>query len=409
MFHQRHAERCRALGLLSVTNLQATKRCIRVGFLLNPVAGAGGPEALKGSDSEKTREAVALGKIAKRSPSRALQFFTALEEKKRCEFICVQGEMGSFALQSMSGDGIHIETLNLNHTTPTSAEDTIAISRQLLTEDIDILIFVGGDGTARDICSAVGHKVPVLGVPSGVKMHSGVFAITPSSAAKVLDELTRGNIVGLMAREVRDIDEASLQKGVVKSRYFGSMLVPEEIRYIQSVKQGGSEVDELVLADIAAEIKERLCDEDESETLVIFGTGSTTQFMQDELDMPGTLLGVDVYLNNKPVTLDADAATLECLTASHKGRIVLILTAIGGQGHIIGRGNQQLSPQILRRIGRENLWLVLTKTKLKALDTRPLLMDSGDSQLDDSWRGLVPVVTGYRDQVLYRLGIWDGE
>ncbi len=389
--------------------LRAPRRGLRVGFLVNPFAGAGGPAALKGSDDLAIRDAVVKGAIEARAPARARQFLDALAAQTPWRLVAAPGAMGADCLHRAAGGGVfEVEVMADQLPAVTGADDTRRLARAMLAQALDLLVFVGGDGTARDVCSVLGERMPVLGVPAGVKMHSGVFAVTPQAAARVLDELAAGRLVSLMAREVRDIDEAALPSGVVKSRYYGCMRVPEELQYIQSVKHGGVEVDELVLADIAAEIKERLEEEENRGALVIFATGSTTQFIQTELAMPGTLLGVDVSLNHALIARDVDARALEKLVARHRGKMIIILTAIGGQGHIIGRGNQQLSPAVLRAVGRDNLWVVMTKSKLKSLASRPLLMDSNDPELDHRWRGLIAVITGYRDQVLYRLGIGDG-
>lgn len=375
---------------------------LTIGFLVNPIAGAGGPAAHKGSDLLKTRRALLAGEIQPRSPLRAQQFLTALAPQVNYQFVTAPGVMGEDLLQQYRPGSYRCVDVVLQQ--DTSEKDTQKIVAQMLHAGVDLIVFVGGDGTARDVCSVVGSKVPVLGVPSGVKMHSGVFAITPSAAACVLSEVFSGELVSLQEQEVRDIDEEALQKGAVKSRYYGSMLVPDEVRFIQAVKSGGIEVDELVLADIAAEISERIEDEENRNALVIFATGSTTQFIQQELGCPGSLIGVDVTKNAELIAVDVNATELELIVSEHVGKVIIVLTAIGGQGHILGRGNQQLVPSVLRRVGRDNLWLVMTKTKLKNLAGRPLLIDSNDPELDRLWQGLVPVVTGYHDQVLYRLG-----
>ncbi len=373
---------------------------LKIGFIVNPIAGAGGPAGHKGSDLECTRDAIASGDIERRSPGRAQQFLQNLSVIEKIVFVSAPGIMGADYLNGTPNSQFEEVEYKLN--TESTPEDTKAVLRLMKTKHVDLVLFVGGDGTARDVCSVLKTDIPVLGIPSGVKMHSGVFALTPLAAAKVVDELVEGSLVSLMESEVRDIDEEALQKSVVKSRYFGSMLIPEELHYVQSVKSGGVEVDDLVLADIAAEVQERIEDLP-NETLVVFGTGSTTQFIQQELGCPGTLLGVDVVCQNNLIAADVDSLELTKRVSAHKGRVVIILTAIGGQGHIIGRGNSQLVPDVLKCVGRENIWVVATKSKIQQLNGRPLLIDSNDSALDEHWCGVIPVITGYHDQVLYRL------
>ncbi len=372
--------------------------------MLNPFAGAGGPAGFKGSDALTTKALVISGEIEARAYGRARQFIDALQCLELCDFYTVNGDMGQVLLTVAESRQCTVKTLDLDLPEISSQESTVLVVKKMLELHLDLLIFVGGDGTARDVCSAVTPSTPVLGIPAGVKMHSGVFAISPVAAAKVLDDIVRGNIVSLVEREVRDIDEAEFQQGRVRSRYYGDMLVPDELRYMQNVKQGGVEQEELVLCDIADEVKERIEDPENKEAIFIFAGGSTTHFIEQSLGFDGTLLGIDVIHNGSLVEKDCSAATLEALTSDTQCKIIIVLTLIGGQGYVIGRGNQQLSPVVLRRAGRENLWIVASKTKLEGLDKRPLLIDSNDINLDLQWEGLVPVITGYRDQVLYRLG-----
>lgn len=376
----------------------------KIGFLVNPYAGIGGPQGLKGSDSEAAQRAADKGEIPFRAPLRVQQFLSALNTEfvntELVDFYAVSGAMGGDALREQK---LNFIALDLPVNQPSTALDTCALAEHFLHARMDLLVFVGGDGTARDICRTVGTRIPVLGVPSGVKMHSGVFAITPLAAAKVVNDLVADKLVSLLRREVRDIDEVALLQSRVTSRYFGEMLVPDEIHYMQSVKNSGVEQEELVLCEIADEIKERLEDEEYRDASVIFSGGSTTFYIEEQLGCAGSLLGVDVYRRGQLIKKDVSAAELEDYVLHIAGKVILVLTAIGGQGHIIGRGNQQLTPKVLQRVGRENLWVVATKTKLNALQNRPLLIDSNDPELDKDWRGFIQVITGYRDHVLYRL------
>ncbi len=384
-----------------VQGIQCGKNKLRVGLLINPYAGYGGPQGLKGSDNIAAHPEN-LKDFDSRATLRAKQCLEVIQNRENIQWVTTSGVMGAAALRDLiHGDVDFILEHSTSH--PTTAEDTKEISRLLKAQQIDVLVFVGGDGTARDVCAAISTSIPVLGVPAGVKMHSGVFAISPLAAARVIEELASGQLVAVDEEEVRDIDEASFQKGIVKSQHYGYMLVPQEHRFIQHVKQGGVEQEELVLLDIANDIRERMEDEAE-DTLYIFAPGSTTHFVLEELGCSSTLLGVDVYQYGEIKLADACASDLEAFVEDFSGKIVLVLTAIGGQGHIIGRGNQQLSPALLKRIGRDQLWIVATKTKILALDSRPLIIDSNDPELDLEWQGFIPVITGYRDTILYRVG-----
>lgn len=383
------------------------KKQLRIGFFANPYAGLGGPQALKGSDELAKNLSQQSASFESRSFQRAAQFFTALQEINDIEWVCERGAMGLAglrnALPAQTFDTLKVSTIDQEFVLPTKADDSRALCRALSEAHIDLLLFVGGDGTARDVCVSVAKELPVLGIPAGVKMHSGVFAISPSAAAEVVRAMALGELVSVANEQVRDIDETAFQQGIVRSRHFGEMLVPQALQFVQSVKQGGVEVDELVLLDIAHEIEERIADAQDN-TLFIFAPGSTTHFIQQHLQMDGTLLGIDVSDGHTLLDKDVSAERLQQMLEQHSGPVILILTAIGGQGHILGRGNQQLTPNILRRIGRENLWVVATKAKLLGLASRPLICDSNDAALDAAWQGLIPVITGFHDTVLYRVG-----
>jgi len=262
-----------------------------------------------------------------------------------------------------------------------------------------LLLFAGGDGTARDICAVIEERLPVLGIPAGVKIHSGVYAITPRAAGEVVAMLLEGRMMDIKESAVMDIDENALRDGVVRARRYGDMLVPQEGRFIQSVKSGGKEVEELVLADIAAEVADHM----EDDVLYIVGSGTTCQAVMDHLGLPNTLLGIDAVLNRELIGSDLGESELLALLEQHPNARAVI-TIIGGQGHILGRGNQQLSPRVLRRVGRENLIVIATKSKIKALDGRPLLVDTGDEGLNHELEGYIRVITGYRDAIMYAVG-----
>lgn len=388
------------------------KNKLRIGFLVNPYAGIGGPAALKGSDSEAARVLLESGKVAMHASKRVDQFLKHLNVSPEMELISAPGIMGASFLQNHQ---LAHKTLTIDIENSTTADDTKKVVNAFINNHVDLIVFVGGDGTARDVCSVIEERVPVLGVPSGVKMHSGVFAITPAAGSQVVNKVISGSIVSLMQRDVRDIDEAAFQKGIVKSRCFGSMRVPEAFHYVQSVKQGGVEVDELVLADITAEIEERM--EDAEQALFILGSGSTTHFIKQELGLDATLLGIDLVLNNQLFKKDVDEPALldaiseyQHIVPTEKQKIVLVLTLIGGQGHLIGRGNQQLSPSVLSHIDKGNVWVVATKSKLEQLNGGALIVDSGDEKLDALWQGLIPVITGFHDEVLVRIsnGVYVG-
>ncbi len=375
--------------------LYAVKR-FRLGLIINPLAGLGGSVGLKGSDNV-AELAISRGAEAK-AGLRMKQALTVIKPfSEQVDIVTASGDMGeTLALElGFSVKCVHqISPGSSNNNT--SAADTKQTVKALQDESLDLLLFAGGDGTARDIYSVVDDSLPVLGVPAGVKIHSGVYAITPNAAGVVVSMLLQGELVSLMSADVMDIDEEAFRKGTVKAKRFGEMLVPAEPRYIQAVKMGGKEVDELVLADIAADVINQMEDE-----LYIIGSGSTVAAVMEELNLDNTLLGVDVIHEQQIVASDVTANQLLELTQNKPTK--LVITLIGGQGHILGRGNQQLSPELIKRIGKDNIIILATKTKLKALEGRPLIVDSGDPELDSALSGYYKITTGYHDYVMYQV------
>ncbi len=374
------------------------KRLFKLGLLINPYSGIGGALALKGSDGADIRQqAINSGaeKLSGKKMALALQALLPLKEQ-----ICIvtaSGEMGEDVVTELGFN--HIVAYQ-HPTSQTESADTQSAALELMTQKVDLILFAGGDGTARNICEVVENKCPVVGVPAGCKIHSGVYAITPKAAGKVVAQVVKGELVSLMAGEVKDIDETEFRAGRVLAKHYGEMLVPEELSYIQAVKMGGKESDELVLADIAAHVIELM--EDEPDTLFVMGSGSTVDSIMQEMGLKNTLLGVDLVRDQEVVASDLTAASLRQHCANKSTKIVL--TLIGGQGHILGRGNQQLSPELVNLVGKENILVVATKSKLQNLQGRPLVSDSGDSALDEMLVGPIPVITGFHDLVLYSIG-----
>ena len=367
----------------------------KLGLIINPVAGLGGSVALKGSDGENTAaKAIELGAQAKANSRTQAALEVLVPYKEQLTIYTVNGDMGEKAARAL---GFTVEVIYTVKTV-TSADDTEASAKLLKNLGVDLVLFAGGDGTARNICHAIEDTVPVLGIPAGCKIHSGVYAITPKAAGRVVEMLVKGELVTLADADVMDIDEEAFRQGTVKAKRYGEMQIPSEVRYVQAVKNGGKETDELVLADIAAHVVSEM-DED---TYYIMGSGSTVEAIMQEMGLDNTLLGVDLIKDQTLVAQDLTAKQL--LEYTHGQATQLVITLIGGQGHIFGRGNQQLSPELIRTIGKENIIVVATKTKLHALNGRPLICDTGDSALDDELTGYIKVTTGYNDHIMYAVG-----
>ncbi|MDX1538410.1 ATP-NAD kinase family protein [Arsukibacterium sp.] len=371
----------------------------RLGLIINPLAGLGGSVALKGSDG-MAAAALALGAVPMAGERATIALSQLLDLKQQFQVITVDGEMGADVCQQL---GLDYQVCYRPDSYPTVADDTEQAALAIAALGVDLLLFAGGDGTARNLCSVIGNNTTVLGIPAGCKIHSGVYAISPQAAGKLVQRLISGQLVTLAEAPVMDIDETAFRSGVVKARRYGEMRIPAELRYVQSVKAAGKESEELVLDDLAAYVAGLM----EDNVRYVMGSGSTVAAVMAELGLANTLLGVDVVENGKLLASDVTATQLLELVKDYPSK--LVITLIGGQGHVFGRGNQQLSPAVIKAIGRDNIMLLATKTKLQQLNGRPLLADTGDQALDKALHGLLHVLTGYNDYVIYRLGYQDEE
>jgi len=382
---------------MSDVSSQAKPPLFRLGLIINPWAGIGGSVALKGSDGVAA-EALALGAVPLAQQRAKAALDQLIPFKAQVQILTVAGLMGEDLAREL---GFAVTVVYQSSSEPSTAADTEAAARCLATAGIDLLLFAGGDGTARNICSVVDTQTTVLGIPAGCKIHSGVYAITPAAAGKVVAQMIQGELVSVQEAQVMDIDEAAFRQGSVRAKRFGQMQIPTELRYVQSVKSSGKESEELVLDDLASYVVAQM----DPDTRYVMGSGSTIAAVMAELGLPNTLLGVDVVENGELIAADVTASQLQRLIKP--GATKLLITLIGGQGHIFGRGNQQLSPTVIRQIGRDNIQLVATKTKLQQLNGRPLISDSGDAALDHELQGMMKVLCGYNDYVMYRLGFED--
>ncbi len=373
---------------------------LRVGLLVNPWAGIGGPVGLRGSDGDAVRrEALARGSQPQ-AMTRAAQFLQALSAAAAdVDWYTRAGDMGADVLAAA---GLHAKVTGGAAHAPSCSEDTVVAARELADAGIDLLMFVGGDGTARDVCAAVGTRMPVLGIPAGVKMYSGVFAVSPVAAAEILKRLLTNQPVTLEDAEVRDIDEAAFRDDRVQSRYYGELRVPGVRGFVQQVKCGPQEDETTAQQEIAASVIETM----DADVLYLLGTGGTVHTVTETLGLQGTLLGIDALRDGKLVGRDLDARAIAEILLKHE-RVRLLLGVTGGQGFLLGRGNQQLSAPVVRDVlargGREALVVLASEAKLAGLAGRPLLVDTGDAALDQQLAGLLPVQTGYRRQMLYRV------
>ncbi|MEM3453423.1 MAG: ATP-NAD kinase family protein, partial [Candidatus Hadarchaeum sp.] len=365
----------------------------KLGFVVNPIAGMGGRVGLKGTDGpEILARARELG-AEPVAPIRAVRFLHALKKfSSELMILSYPAEMGENEAKEAELEPRVIGRITSGSTT---SEDTKRAAREMLAEKVDLLVFAGGDGTAADILSAVDSKVPILGVPTGVKMHSAVFANTPEAAAEVA---ARFLLYGLPLREaeVMDIDEDEFRKGRLVARLIGYGMVPYEPMMVQSTKEGstGHELaDQKAIARWVVEMMEK-------EHVYILGPGTTTRAVAEELGIyDSTLLGVDLIEDYRLLAKDVNEAMI--LDAIRNKPATIIVSPIGRQGFILGRGNLQLSPRLLRKVGKKNLWVLSTPQKLAITPT--LKVDTGDVDLDEEFRGYIKVITGYRQSKMVKV------
>jgi len=264
----------------------------------------------------------------------------------------------------------------------------------MMENNVDLIVFCGGDGTARDLMDAVGMNLPVLGVPSGVKMHSSVFAVSPESAANIVTRFIYERLP-LREAEVMDVDEEAFRNGFLSAKLYGYMLVPYEPELIQGTKVASLMTDDELRnqAAIAVYVIERILEPD---TIYILGPGTTVRTITDLLNEKKTLLGVDLLCNGKIVDHDVNETKILERVRGKKAKIVV--TPIGGQGFIFGRGNQQISPKVIKEVGVENIIVIATKQKIRGL--KKLRVDTGDAEIDRKLRGYMRVIIDYGEEYL---------
>jgi predicted polyphosphate/ATP-dependent NAD kinase len=362
----------------------------KIGFIVNPIAGMGGAVGLKGTDGEEIlRRAISLG-AKPVAPMRARLFLTYLKRwSQDFHLLAAAGKMGEDEAIEAG-----IQCTPIGHPKEeTGPSDTINSARLMMKKNVDLLVFCGGDGTARDIMDAVKLDLPVLGVPTGVKMHSAVFAVNLQAAARIAARFLSGGLP-LREAEVMDVDEEAFREGRLSARLHGYMLVPYEADYLQTVKVSSprKEGELRNQAAIAVYFIEEIL---QPNVVYILGPGTTTRTIADLLDQKKTLLGVDLLLNKKIIARDLNEKEILAHIEGREAKIVV--TPIGGQGFIFGRGNQQISPKVIKRVGKQNIIVISTKSKLENI--RFLRVDTGDPMLDQKLRGEIDVIIDYNEHV----------
>lgn len=371
---------------------------MKIGFLVNPIAGMGGRVGLKGTDGI-VGEAVKLG-AKPVAPSRATEFLTKLKELKiklTIHMLTCPAIMGEEEVESV---GLFAEVLPMSLGEITTAEDTKRAVKLMIKRGVDLIVFVGGDGTARDILDAMRDlmEVPVLGVPSGVKMYSGIFAVNPSEAAMVVEAFVKEQ-AQVTDFEIMDADENAIRSDRFAVSLYGFMKGPFVPLRLQGSKQVTPEtLDEHENQMAAARF---VVEEMNPAGTYLLGPGTTVKCVADLLHVDKTLLGVDIYRNGRVVRDVNEKKILREVEDWENTWIVV--SPIGRQGMLLGRGNQQISPKIIKKIGKEHIIVLATRNKMRGIEGEVLRVDAGDAEVDNLLRGYIRVVTDYREWKMMRV------
>jgi len=362
----------------------------RIGLIANPIAGMGGSVGLKGTDGKIIKDAIELG-AKPVVPKRVEVFLSHINSKDEIFLLVAPGEMGE---DLVIGKGFKYEVIGYIQQQQTTAEDTKRIAKLMVEEQIELLIFCGGDGTARDVFDAIELKIPVVAIPSGVKMFSSVFALNPKAAAQIVDKFIKES-TDTQEKEILDIDEDAFRDNRLVSKLYGYLVVPKIQNLIQNAKDSskvGKTIDENKY-EIAQQIIETM----EEGTLHLLGPGTTVKSITDQLKLHKSLLGVDAVYNKFLVGEDLNESGIVELLDQYQ-RVKIIVTPIGGQGFVFGRGNKQFTPKILKRVDKKNIIIIGTEEKIKSL--KCLRVDTGDDETDEILKGLTKVVIGYKEELI---------
>ncbi|MFX1457169.1 MAG: ATP-NAD kinase family protein [Promethearchaeota archaeon] len=361
----------------------------KIGLIVNPIAGMGGSVGLKGTDGDSYQKALEMG-AKPITPKRVKELLSHIGNKEKLFILVAPGKMGADIINDM---GIQFEIVDKIDEI-TSAEDTKRIAKQMLNKGIEILIFCGGDGTARDIYDAIGLEIPVVAVPGGVKMYSSVFSFNPKAAAQIIDGFVE-DFSETEDREILDIDEQLFRKDMLKATLYGYLKVLKFRNLVQAGKVGSQF--SKTIEENKQEITQWVIEDMEEETLYLIGPGTTVKAIADNLKLPKTLLGIDAINKKKLIGRDLnETKILKLLEEYNKAEI--IISPIGGQGFIFGRGNKQFTPKVIKQVGKRNIKIISTEDKIRKLDC--LRVDTGDSDFDLELKGLMKVIIGYKQQLV---------
>jgi len=368
-------------------------RTKQLGLIVNPIAGMGGSVGLKGTDGELAEKARAMGA----TPVAEFRAIAALSQlASLCpdvEVLTCPGSMGASAAEKAC---LSTRIVCDNAGAVTSSGDTRSAAQAILEHGPELMLFVGGDGTARDIHEVVDRKLPVLGVPSGVKMHSAVFAATARAAGEVAARYLRAADPESLLSDVEILDrvESTEPAHDLSPELFGVFRTPRFGFLVPGAKAARPAAEPLALRSAIDRVAKSLCDDRVS----LIGPGSTMQLLASNLGFEGTLLGVDATRNGKLLASDLDERRILDLIEGESARIVVSI--VGGQGFLFGRGNQQLSASVISQVGQGDIIIVSSLEKLAGLPGDCLLVDTGDEAVDDMLAGYLPVIVSNAKTVM---------
>lgn len=380
----------------------------KVGLLINPIAGMGGRVGLKGTDGA---DIVTLARERGAIPESSLKAVKALKQllplRDELLFLVAQGSMGEMAVREVGlryeivyepgrPDGVVEDVMN-EVGVDTSAADSIKILEQFRALDVELVLFAGGDGTARDVAKGIGLTVPVVGIPAGVKIYSPVFAITPEAAGRMAYDYLSESIMGLVEKEVIDIEETAFRRDEIVTEVYGYLTVLNDQVHLQNLKSPTPQDGASAQVSAALQVIDEMVDD----VYYIVGSGSTTSRVMEELGLSGTQLGVDIIKNRQLIA--KDVSEREILAIIGDQPVKLIVTPMGGQGYLFGRGNQQLSDKVLARIAKDDIIIVSTHGKINTFYGRPLWIYTGDSVIDEKLSGYYKIVLGYGRYGIYKV------
>lgn len=359
---------------------------MKLGFIVNPIAGMGGKVGLKGTDGlEILEKAKSLGATPD-SPNKAKKALELLLPlKDQLEIYTYPGMMGEDEAKEVGFLPIVLES----EKKITEPLDTEEAAKQMKNLGVDLILFAGGDGTARNIYNAIGDSVPVIGIPAGVKIHSGVYASHPRAAGTIAYKYLTDEHMETKEAEVMDIDEETFRKGELTARLYGYLNIPLIPELVQVQKSGGVGTEE----DALDGISDRVIEEMEDGIFYIIGSGTSLRPIMDKLSLKNTLLGIDIVKDKKLIANDVSESEILKIIGDDKAKI--IVTIIGGQGYIFGRGNQQISSDVIKKVGKDNIIIVASKNKILSLEGRPILVDTGNDEVNSMFSGYMKVLTSY--------------